>query len=113
MTSLYKIWQMKWETEYDRLRTVHPDINGKPSFNVTGEERLSDLRSWEWYAEKNYVPQMPMAGASLVSVLTLVSIGFLARTVGVLLTPSTPALPGLCMAHAVDAFQVHMFNALG
>lgn len=82
MTSLYRIWQMKWEAEYDRLRAIHPDVDGKPSFDVTGEECLSDLRSWEWYAEKNYVPQMPGARASLVSVLTLVSVSLLARTWG-------------------------------
>lgn len=73
---------MKWEKEYDRLRAIHPDIDGKPSFNVTGDEWLSDLRSWEWYAEKNYVPQMPMAGKMLALAVVVGVSSLLARTWG-------------------------------
>ncbi len=53
MTSLHKIWLMKWNDEFDRLRIKYP--GDKSEFNVTGDELLSDLRSWEWFADHNYV----------------------------------------------------------
>jgi len=53
MKSLYRIWEMKWADEFDKLHEKYP--GDKAEFNVTGDELLSDLRSWEWYADHNYV----------------------------------------------------------
>lgn len=81
MTRIYRVWQKKWECEYDRLRAAHPDVDGKPSFNVTGDDWLSDLRSWEYFARMNYVAPLPSLTGRVVSVLTWVGIGsLLART---------------------------------
>jgi len=77
MTALYRVWQTKWEMEFDRLRALHP--GDEASFNVTGDELLSDLRSWEWYAEKNYVEPMMPAGTKMGLVLTFVVGGLLGQ----------------------------------
>ena len=79
MEMLYRQWQMKWNDEYDKLRVKYP--GDKMEFDVTGEDWLSDLRSWEYYANLNYQPSMPAVGVAL-SVLTLVSVSLLARTWG-------------------------------
>ena len=78
MEALLSVWQMKMNSMFDVLR----EENGEEPFNVIDDHRLSDLRHWEEFAQENYQPSMPKAGVALVSVLTLVSVGLLARTWG-------------------------------